>query len=74
MTGFHSVIDSPDRVSRVMPPTTTIRKISPQQTNSHPATAFVALRAAAAFAALNCCAVVDRDKTAIPEQSRCPAR
>src|SRR5271169_3266402 len=38
-TGFHSVIDRPDRVSRVMPPTTTIRKTSAQQTNSQAATA-----------------------------------
>src|SRR5215472_8715954 len=36
-TGCHSVIDKPDRVSRVMPPTTTIRKISAQQKNSHTA-------------------------------------
>ncbi len=26
MTGFHSVIDRPERVSRVIPPTTTISK------------------------------------------------
>src|SRR5580704_14556200 len=38
MTGFHSVIDRPERVSRVMPPTTTIRKINPQQRNSQAAT------------------------------------
>ena len=36
--GFHSVIDRPERVSRVMPPTTTIRKINPQQQKSHAAT------------------------------------
>src|ERR1700726_4858777 len=35
ITGFHSVIDRPERVSRVTPPTTTIRKINPQQRNSH---------------------------------------
>src|SRR6516225_8209086 len=39
MTGFHSVIDSPESVSRVIPPTTTIRKINAQQANSHAATA-----------------------------------
>ncbi len=39
MTGFHSVIDRPERVSRVIPPTTTIAKISAQQANSHAATA-----------------------------------
>src|SRR6188472_1102873 len=38
MTGFHSVIDRPDDVSRVMPPTTTIRTINPQQRNSQAAT------------------------------------
>src|SRR5271157_262170 len=38
-TGFHSVIDRPDRVSRVMPPITTIRKIRPQQRNNQTATA-----------------------------------
>src|SRR6266478_2366947 len=38
-TGFHSVIDRPERVSRVMPPITTIKKISAQQTNSQVATA-----------------------------------
>src|SRR6266446_9327188 len=37
-TGFHSVIDRPERVSRVMPPTTTIRAIIAQQTKSHAAT------------------------------------
>src|SRR5215469_11949230 len=39
MTGFHSVIDRPDSVSRVIPPTTTIRKINAQQPKSHAATA-----------------------------------
>jgi hypothetical protein len=38
MTGFHSVIDRPESVSRVTPPTTTIRKINPQQRKSHTAT------------------------------------
>src|SRR5215831_15380423 len=37
-TGFHSVIDKPERVSRVMPPTTTIRKIIAQHVKSHAAT------------------------------------
>jgi hypothetical protein len=37
MTGFHWVIDRPERVSRVMPPTTTIRKINPQQRKSQAA-------------------------------------
>ena len=39
MTGFHSVIDRPERVSRVIPPTTTIGKISAQHRKSHAATA-----------------------------------
>ena len=34
LTGFHSVIDSPDSVSRVIPPTTTIATISPATANS----------------------------------------
>src|SRR5215470_16471553 len=38
-TGFHSVIDRPDKVSRVMPPTTTIRKIIAQQIKSQAAIA-----------------------------------
>src|SRR5882762_635061 len=38
ITGFHSVIDRPERVSRVMPPTTTIRAINAQQTKSQAAT------------------------------------
>src|SRR5579884_4312936 len=38
VTGRHSVIDSPDRVRRVIPPITTIRKIIAQQPNSHTAT------------------------------------
>src|SRR5215813_13659634 len=37
-TGCHSVIDKPDNVSRVTPPTTTIKKISAQQAKSHSAT------------------------------------
>src|ERR1700756_1445567 len=38
-TGCHSVIDRPDRGSRVTPPTTTIRKIRAQQEKSQTATA-----------------------------------
>src|SRR5580693_10123037 len=47
MTGLHSVIDRPERVSRVMPPTTTIRKINPQQKKSHAATGRRLISAAA---------------------------
>ena len=39
MMGFHSVIYKPDEVSRVTPPTTTIRKIIAQQINSQAAIA-----------------------------------
>ena len=39
VTGCHSVIDRPDRVSLVMPPITTIMKIMPQHTSSQTATA-----------------------------------
>src|ERR1700730_15126849 len=38
ITGFHTVIDRPERVSRVMPPTTTIRAIIAQQTKSQATT------------------------------------
>ena len=34
VTGFHSVIESPDSVSRVAPPTSTIAKISAATANS----------------------------------------
>src|SRR5438094_2864211 len=33
-TGSHSVIDRPERVSRVIPPITTMTKIMPQQNSS----------------------------------------
>src|SRR6266566_2680234 len=36
-TGSHSVIDSPDKVSRVTPPITTMTKIIPQQHSSQTA-------------------------------------
>src|SRR6516164_557766 len=39
ITGSHWVIDRTESVSRVMPPTTTIRKIRSQQTNSQTPTA-----------------------------------
>src|SRR5436190_191 len=38
VTGCHSVIDNPDRVSRVMPPITTIAKIMPQHHSNQMAT------------------------------------
>ena len=34
-TGFHSVIERPDSVSRVIPPTMTISQTSPATVNSH---------------------------------------
>ena len=39
MMGFHSVIDSPDPVRRVMPPTTTMAKTRTAHVNSQMATA-----------------------------------
>ena len=63
ITGFHSVIDSPDSVSRVTPPTTIIRKIIPQQAKSHAATARGALFGFAAPAALGNCVTLDRTVT-----------
>src|ERR1700730_1558634 len=35
ITGFHSTIESPDRVNRVAPPTITIAKTSPATVSSH---------------------------------------
>src|SRR6266851_7865916 len=51
MTGFHSVIARPERVSRVMPPTTTIRAIIAQQRKSHAATGPSVFFSCAPFAA-----------------------
>src|SRR5512145_2163511 len=42
VTGRHSVIDSPDSVSRVTPPITTMAKIIAQQARSQSATGLVA--------------------------------
>src|SRR6516162_8378822 len=67
-TGFHSVIDSPDRVSRVMPPTTTIRKISAQQANSQAATA-PDLSSAAKLSTVGD-AVAKMDKRPDPQKNR----
>ena len=39
MIGFHSVIDRPDPVSRVTPPTTTMQNTRAAQANSQVATA-----------------------------------
>jgi hypothetical protein len=39
VTGCHSVIDSPEPVSLVSPPTSTISPIMPAMTNSQSATA-----------------------------------
>ena len=50
MSGFHSVIERPERVSRVIPPTTIIKKIIRQQTNSHAATGASPCRAPAPVA------------------------
>src|SRR5215510_14266020 len=39
VTGFHSTIESPDSVSRVAPPTSTMAKTSPAMHHSHTPTA-----------------------------------
>ena len=59
MTGCHSVIDRPERVSRVIPPTTTIAKISAQQANSHAATAPCRVLSAPDVTALGRLAIVE---------------
>src|SRR5271167_4857243 len=70
MTGFHSVIDRPDKVSRVMPPTTTIRKISPQQIKSHVTTAPCRVLSVAVFAASGRLAIVEKDTLRSRENDR----
>jgi hypothetical protein len=69
MIGFHSVIDKPDKVSRVIPPTTTITKISPQQINSHAATAPCRVLSVSAFAEPGRLANVENDNLRAPAQS-----
>src|SRR3984893_8997236 len=64
VTGCHSVIDRPDRVSRVMPPITTITKIMPQHTSSQTATARRTV--AAMIAAEACCLVAVETDTIDP--------
>src|SRR5215467_4368000 len=68
ITGCHSVIDRPDSVRRVMPPTTTIRKIITQQTKSHAATGPVCL----SFAVLG--AVPDRAFVAVETDNAHPLK
>ena len=48
MIGFHSVIDRPEPVSRVAPPTLTSRNTSAATASSHARTAVSAARRAAA--------------------------
>src|SRR5262252_4256969 len=66
-TGFHSVIDKPERVSRVMPPITTIKKISAQQASSQAATArsLPSARPASASSTGVRMAVVELDKGSV---------
>src|SRR5712692_9906738 len=61
VTGCHSVIDRPDRVSRVIPPITTIAKIIPQQNSSQAAIGRRPGAAAAALPAAGCVIAVGRD-------------
>src|SRR5262249_50911631 len=65
VTGRHSVIDRPDKVSRVTPPSTTITKIQPQQRSSQYATAGSARPAAAAV-----CAAITGDNRLIFAKDR----
>src|SRR5271169_1316891 len=69
MTGFHSVIDRPERVSRVIPPTITIAKIRAQQANSHAATA-PCLAFSVAAAAAPGLAIVENDTRRSCENDR----
>jgi hypothetical protein len=55
ITGCHSVIDKPDKVSLVTPPITTMTKIMAQHTSSQTATA---RRPVAAVIAAGACGVV----------------
>src|SRR5438874_13564128 len=73
VTGCHSVIDSPESVSRVMPPMTTIAKIIAQQPSSQIATA----RTGAAVSALSSprwAIAVGRDTLCKCQQMRAEAR
>ena len=74
MTGFHSVIDRPERVSREIPPTTTIAKINAQQANSHAATAPCRVLSAAAVTAPGRLAIVEKDTQHSCENDRLRAR
>ena len=66
ITGFHSVIDRPERVRRVMPPTTTISKISAQQPKRQAATAAGRAFAATAAPASGRAETVEKDTLALP--------
>ncbi len=74
MTGFHSVIDRPERVSRVIPPTTTIAKISAQQASSHAATAPCRVPSVAVFAAPGRLAIIEKDTLRSRKNDRQRAR
>src|SRR6516164_5840166 len=70
MIGFHSVIDRPERVRRVMPPTTTIAKIMAQQTNSHTATGWSHSPVSALLAMTERLAVAKEIDTPSPHKRR----
>src|SRR5215469_10783360 len=74
MIGCHSVIDSPDRVSLVTPPTTTIRKISAQTPNNHTATARKSAVLFPIAVADVASAAVGRNNTVLPRLSLLSAR
>src|SRR5438105_2335250 len=69
VTGCHSVIDRPDRVSRVMPPITTIRKIMPQQHSSQIATGLRLGAAALACSAAGSAIAVGSDTPVLSGKS-----
>jgi hypothetical protein len=61
VTGCHSVIESPERVSRVTPPITTIAKIIAQQHSSQTATGRMFGAAAASVCAAEFAMALGRD-------------
>jgi hypothetical protein len=69
VTGCHSVIDKPDRVSRVMPPITTIAKIMPQQDSSQTATGRRVGEAAIACSAVGSAIALGSDTPVLSENS-----
>ncbi len=75
VTGCHSVIERPERVSRVMPPITTMTKIMAQQNRSHTAIGLRLPGAAEAAAGGDWVIAVGRDTPVLSlGVSACPGR